>query len=180
MPNPSRRKTRLGLVPTIHQEIEKTKCRPRPRLATGDGSKPRRRLGPHHPRRRRVRSAHHEIRAWEDCFNDNCNESRWEKVEAGYYPRQVREEGPLSKNDRREHKKRRAVRTRLEREGGEKTVVPDVEARKKRSWTSESNTIAPRKPSSQKTTTSNHSITKRRNSNEPTSEPNRGCATSGV
>jgi len=38
-------KVRVRLVPTIHQEIEKTKCCPRPRLATGDGSKPRRGLG---------------------------------------------------------------------------------------------------------------------------------------
>jgi len=45
MSNPSRRKTRVRLVPTIHQEIEKTKCRPRPRLATRDGSEPRRGLG---------------------------------------------------------------------------------------------------------------------------------------
>ena len=68
-----------------------------------------------------------KIRSWEHCFNDNCNEHRWEKVEAGYYPRQVGEKGELSKNDRREHKKRRAVRTRLGGEGSEKTV-PDVEA----------------------------------------------------
>ena len=39
-------KTRVRLVPTIHQEIEKTKCHPRPQLATGDGSTPRRGLGP--------------------------------------------------------------------------------------------------------------------------------------
>jgi len=31
---------------TSHQEIEKTKRRPRPRLATGDGSEPRRGVGP--------------------------------------------------------------------------------------------------------------------------------------
>jgi len=52
-------------------------------------------------------------------------------VDAGYYPRQVGERGTLSKNDRREHKKRRAVRTRLEGEGSEKRVVPEVEALEK-------------------------------------------------
>jgi len=35
--------------------------------------------------------------------------------------------GELSKNDRREHKKRRAVRTQLGGEGSEETI-PDVEA----------------------------------------------------
>jgi len=48
-------------------------------------------------------------------------------VDAGYYPRQAGEKGELSKNDRREHKKTRAVRTRLGGEGSEKTI-PDVEA----------------------------------------------------
>jgi len=43
-------------------------------------------------------------------------------VDAGYYPRQVGEKGELSKNDRREHKKRKAVRRRLEGEGSEKTM----------------------------------------------------------
>jgi len=65
--------------------------------------------------------------SWEHCFNDNCNEHRWEKVDARYYPRQVGEKGELSKNDRREHKKRRVVRTWLGGEGSEKTI-PDVEA----------------------------------------------------
>jgi len=82
---------------------------------------------PQQPRRRRARRAHHEITSWEHCFNENCNEHRWEKVDAGYYPRQVGEKGTLSKNDRREHRKRRAVRTRLEGEGSAKTNVPDVE-----------------------------------------------------
>jgi len=86
---------------------------------------------PQQPRRRRARRAHHEITSWEYCFNDNCYEHRWEKVDAGYYPRQVGEKGTLSKNDRREHKKRRAVRTRLEGEGSEETVVPDRETLEK-------------------------------------------------
>ena len=72
------------------------------------------------PRRRRARRAHHEIPSWKHCFNDNCNDHRWEKVDAGYYPRQVGEKGTRSKNDRREHRKRRAVRTQLEGEGSEK------------------------------------------------------------
>jgi len=86
---------------------------------------------PQQPRRRRTRRAHNELTSWEHCFNDNCNEHRGEKVDAGYYPRQVGEKGTLSKNDRREHKKRRAVRTLLEGEGSEKTVVPDREALEK-------------------------------------------------
>jgi len=51
---------------------------------------------------------------------------------------------------------------------------------KKRYQTSEANSSAPRKPSLQKTTTSNDSIRKRKNSNKPRIEPNRGCAKSGV
>jgi len=82
---------------------------------------------PQQPRRKRARRAHHEITSWEHCFNDNCNEHRWGKVDAGYYPRQIGEKGELSKNNRREHKKRRAVRTRLGGEGSEKTI-PNVEA----------------------------------------------------
>jgi len=54
-------------------------------------------------------------------------------VDAGYYPRQVGEKGELSKNERREHKKRRAVRTRL---GGERSepTIPDVEALEGKIW----------------------------------------------
>jgi len=47
-------------------------------------------------------------------------------VDAGYYPRQVGEKGTLSKNDRREQRKRKVVRTQLGGEGSEKSV-PDVE-----------------------------------------------------
>jgi len=43
-------------------------------------------------------------------------------VDAGYYPRQVGGKGELSKNDKREQRKRKAVRTRLEGEGSEKTM----------------------------------------------------------
>jgi len=48
-------------------------------------------------------------------------------VDAGYYPRQVGEKATLSKNDRREHRKRKVVSTPLGGEGSEKTM-PDVEA----------------------------------------------------
>jgi len=82
---------------------------------------------PQQPRRRRDRRADHQITSWEHCFNDNCNEHRWEKVDAGYYARQVGERGELSKIERREYKKRRAVRTRLGGAGSEKTI-PDVES----------------------------------------------------
>jgi len=41
---------------------------------------------PQQPRRRRARRAHNEITSWEHCFNHNCNEHRWEKVDTGYYP----------------------------------------------------------------------------------------------
>jgi len=85
-------------------------------------------LVPQQPRRRQARKAHHEITSWELGLNDICNEDRWERVDAGWYPRQVGEKGELSKNDRREHKKGRAVRTRLGGEGSEKSI-PDVEAR---------------------------------------------------
>jgi len=51
-------------------------------------------------------------------------------VDAGCYPREVGEKGTLSKNDSREHKKRKVVRTRLGGQGSEKTI-PDVEALEK-------------------------------------------------
>jgi len=79
------------------------------------------------PHQRRARGAHRDLTSWEHCFNDNCKEHRWEKVDAGYYPRQVGEKGTLSKNDRREQKKRKVVRTGLGWEGSKKTV-PDKEA----------------------------------------------------
>jgi len=54
---------------------------------------------PQQPWWRIARRAQHQITSWEHCFNDNCNQHRWEKVEAGYYPRQVGEKGTGSKND---------------------------------------------------------------------------------
>ena len=47
-------------------------------------------------------------------------------MEAGYYPRQVGEKGTLSKNDRGEQTKRKAVRTLLGCEGSKK-AIPDLE-----------------------------------------------------
>jgi len=71
---------------------------------------------------RRARSAHGDLTSWEHCFNHSCKEHHWEKMDAGYYPRQVGETGTLSKNDRMEKRKRKAVRTRLGREGSAKTI----------------------------------------------------------
>jgi len=65
--------------------------------------------------------------SWEHCFNDNCKEDRWEKVDAGYYPRQVGEKETLLKNDGREQRKRKAVRTRRGGHGSKKSI-PDMEA----------------------------------------------------
>jgi len=48
-------------------------------------------------------------------------------VDVCYYPRQRGEKGTLSKNGRREHQKRRTVRTRLGRKAREKTI-PHEEA----------------------------------------------------
>jgi len=102
-----------------------------PRTTTGDKrwKRTQERTGPHNeqPRQRRARQAHGDITSWEHCFNDNGNEHLWEKVHAGYYDRRVGEKGTLSKHIRREHKKRRAVRARLEREGSKKRI-PDVAA----------------------------------------------------
>jgi len=77
--------------------------------------------------RRMAQRNHHEIKSWEHCFNDHCNDHEWEKVDAGYYPQQVGEKGTGSKHDRRETKKGRGVRTRLGREWREQNI-PDVEA----------------------------------------------------
>jgi len=74
------------------------------------------------PRQRRARRAHEDLTSWEHCFNDNCKEHRWEQVDAGFYPRQVGEKVELTKNDRREQRKRKAVRIWLEGEGSEKTM----------------------------------------------------------
>jgi len=74
------------------------------------------------PRQQKARRAHGDLTSWEDCFNDNCKQYRWEKVDARLYPRQGGEKGQLSKNARREQRKRKAVRIRLGGEGSEKTM----------------------------------------------------------
>ena len=82
---------------------------------------------PEQPRQRRARRAHRDFTCWEYCFNNKRGKPRWEKVDAGYYPRQVGERGTLSKNDRRKQRSRKGVGTWLRREGSGKTI-PDVEA----------------------------------------------------
>jgi len=133
--------------------------------------------GPQQPGPGRARRAYHEIMSWDDCFNDECNDHRWDKVDAGYFSRQVGEKGTLSKNKRREHKKRNAMRTRLGREESEKPFETWRLWRDKFE-TSEANSIALPKSLWQKATTSNDSTRRRKNSNKPTIEPNRGCAKS--
>ena len=82
---------------------------------------------PQQPTARKRRRAHKDIVGWEHCFKDDCRDHQWEKVDAGYYPRQIGERGQLSRKDEKQRRKRKTVRTRLGREGSEKTV-PDVEA----------------------------------------------------
>ena len=82
---------------------------------------------PQQHKARKSRRAHKDIVGWEHCFKDDCRDHRWEKVDAGYYPRQIGERGQLSRKDENQRRKRKTVRTRLGREGSEKTV-PDVEA----------------------------------------------------
>jgi len=65
--------------------------------------------------------------SWEHCFNNNSNDHGGEKVDTGYYSRQVGEKGTLSKHDRMGDKKRRAVRKRLGKKRREKTFR-DMEA----------------------------------------------------
>jgi len=57
---------------------------------------------PKKPRQRRARRAYPYNTSWEHCLDDKCNDHRWEMVDPGYYPQQVREKGELSRNDRRE------------------------------------------------------------------------------
>jgi len=85
------------------------------------------------PRKRTASRAHGELTSWEHCFNNNCKKHWWEKVDTGYYPRQVGEKGTLSRNDRREQKKRKVVRTRLGGQGSEKTI-PDMDTVEKTIW----------------------------------------------
>ena len=75
---------------------------------------------------KKERRAHKDLVKWQHCFRDNCSVHRWEKVDAGYYPRIVGKDGVLSKRDETHRKRRRTVRTGHEGEGGEKTSY-DVE-----------------------------------------------------
>jgi len=130
VPNPPRRKKGSGWYPQFTRRSRK------PSVAHDHDWRQKMEANPGEdwvhpqPRRRKARRAHHEITSWEHCFNSNCNDHLGEKVDAGYHLRQVGEKGTLSKHDRREHRKRRAIRTRLGREGSEKTI-PDVEARER-------------------------------------------------
>jgi len=47
------------------------------------------------PCHRKARRAHGDLTSWEHSFNDNCMTHQWEKVDAGYYLRQVGEKGTL-------------------------------------------------------------------------------------
>ena len=78
------------------------------------------------PAARKERRPHKELVKWQHCFRDNCSVHRWEKADAGYYPRIVGDDGALSERDQTNRKRRMTVRTRLEREEGEKTSS-DVE-----------------------------------------------------
>ena len=78
------------------------------------------------PAAKKERRPHKELVKWQHCFRDNCSVHRWEKVEAGYYPRIVGDDGALSKRGQTHRKRRMTVRTWLEREEGEKTSS-DVE-----------------------------------------------------
>ena len=73
------------------------------------------------PPAKKERRPHKDLVKWQHCFRDNCSVHRWEKVDAGYYPRIVGKDGVLSKRDETHHKRRRTMRTRHEREEGEKT-----------------------------------------------------------
>ena len=66
------------------------------------------------------RRPHKDVVKCQHCFRDNCSVHRWEKEDAGYYPRIVGKDGVLSKRDETHSKRRRTVRTRHEGEGGEK------------------------------------------------------------
>jgi len=115
----------------------------------------------------------------EHCGNDTCNEHRWEKVDAGYYPRQRGENGTLSKNHRRGQSKRKAVRRQVGWVGSEKTI-PDSEALQGKisDLGSQLHGAAQIIVATDKTS---HDLTrKRKNSNKPTIEQNRECTRSGV
>ena len=75
---------------------------------------------------KKERRPYKDLVKWQHCFRDNCSIHRWEKVDAGYYPRIVGKDGVFSKRDKTHRKRRRTVRIRHEWEGGEKTS-PDIQ-----------------------------------------------------
>ena len=75
---------------------------------------------------KKERRAHKDLVKWQHCFRDNCSVHRWEKVDAGYYPRTVGKDRVLSRWDQTHPKRRRTVRKRHGGEWGEKTSC-DVE-----------------------------------------------------
>ena len=79
---------------------------------------------------KKERRDHKDLVKWQHYFRDNCSVHRWEKVDAGYYPRKVGMDRVLSKRDKTHRKCRRTVRTWHEGEGGEKTS-PDLERMEK-------------------------------------------------
>ena len=72
------------------------------------------------------RRTHKDLIKWQHYFRDNCSVHRWEKVDAGYYPQSVGDDGAQTKWDETPRKRLATVRTRIEREEGEKTSS-DVE-----------------------------------------------------
>ena len=75
---------------------------------------------------KKERRPHKDLVKWQHCFRDNCSVHRWEKMDAGYYPRIVGIDGVLSKRDETHRKRRSTMSTWHEGEGGEKTSS-DVE-----------------------------------------------------
>ena len=70
---------------------------------------------------KKERRPHKDLVKWQHCFRDNCSVHQGEKIDAGYYPRMIGEDGILSRKDEIHQKCRKTVRTRHEGEGGEKT-----------------------------------------------------------
>ena len=181
MSNPSLRKTGVRLGPKIYQEIEKTKCRPRPRLATGDGSEPRRGLGPttttssekgsKGPRRpHELGSLVLTTIARNTCgkkWTPDTTPDKWEK------------KGPCQRMTGGNTRKEELCGHDYEGKGAKKRFRT-WKHWKQRYQTSEANWTAPPKSLWQKTTTSKDSIRKRKNSNKPTIDANSGYANLGV
>jgi len=129
MPNASRGKQGSGWYPQFTRRSKQASVAHDHNWRQEIEANPGEDWAPQQPGQRRARRADHEITSCENCFNEKCNDLRCEEVDAGYYPRQLGERGILSGKDRKEHKKRKAVRTQLGREVSAKTI-PDVEALK--------------------------------------------------